>query len=76
VLLLVAGLAVSQLAARARQLRVVAITDAGYLPQIHQASSMAKSPVAAETVVDIVKACPGPRSSYGRSPTASTTAGS
>jgi hypothetical protein len=30
VLLLVVGLAVSQLAARARRLRVIAITDAGY----------------------------------------------
>ena len=33
VLLLVTGLAVSQLAARARRLRVIAITDAGYLAQ-------------------------------------------
>jgi hypothetical protein len=55
VLLLVVGLAVSQLAARARQLRVVAITDAGYLAQIHEAASMAKSAEAAETVVDTVK---------------------
>ena len=31
VLLLLTGLAVSQLAARARRLKVVAVTDAGYL---------------------------------------------
>ena len=55
VLLLVVGLAVSQLAARARQLRVVAITDAGYLAQIHEAASMAKSADATETVVDTVR---------------------
>jgi hypothetical protein len=55
VLLLVVGLAVSQLAARARQLRVVGITDAGYLAEIHEAASMAKSAEAAETVVDAVK---------------------
>jgi hypothetical protein len=55
VLLLVVGLAVSQLAARARQLRVVTITDAGYLAQIHEAASMAKSADAAETVVGTVK---------------------
>ena len=56
VLLLVVGLAVSQLAARARQMRVVAITDAGYLAQIHEAASMAKSAETAGTVVDTVKA--------------------
>ena len=55
VLLLAVGLAVSQLAARARQLRVVTITDAGYLAQIHAAASIAKSAGAAETVVDTVK---------------------
>ena len=55
VLLLAVGVAVSQLAARARRLRVITITDAGYLAQIHEAASMAKSADAAETVVDIVK---------------------
>ena len=55
VLLLAVGLAVSQLAARARELRVVTITDAGYLAQIHEAALMAKSAGAAETVVDTVK---------------------
>ena len=55
VLLLAVGLAVSQLAARARQLRVVTITDAGYLARIHETASIAKSAGAAETVVDTVK---------------------
>jgi Domain of unknown function (DUF4118) len=55
VLLLAVGLAVSQLAARARELRVVTITDAGYLAQIHEAASIAESAGAAETVVDTVK---------------------
>ena len=54
-LLLAVGLAVSQLAARARQMRVVAITDAGYLAQIHEAASMAKSADATGTVVDSVR---------------------
>ena len=39
VLLLVVGVAVSQLASRARRLQVIAITDAGYLAQIHQTAS-------------------------------------
>lgn len=55
VLLLAVGVAVSQLAVRARRLRVITITDAGYLAQIHEAASMAKSADAAETVVDTVK---------------------
>jgi hypothetical protein len=55
VLLRAVGLAVSQLAARARQLQVVAITDDGYLAQIHEAASMAKSADAAETLVDSVR---------------------
>ncbi len=54
-LLLTVGLAVSQLAARARRLRVIAITDAGYLTRIHEVASVAKSPAAPETVVDTVK---------------------
>ena len=36
VLLLLTGVAVSQLAARARRLKVIAVTDAGYLAQIHE----------------------------------------
>jgi Domain of unknown function (DUF4118) len=55
VLLLVVGVAVSQLAAWARRLRVVAITDAGYLAQIHEAASIGKSAEADGTVVDTVK---------------------
>jgi hypothetical protein len=48
VLLLVTGLAVSQLAARARQLKVITITDAGYLARLHEVaavSASARSPV-------------------------------
>ena len=43
VLLLVVGVAVSQLAARARRLQVTAITDAGYLAQIHQTVSLTQT---------------------------------
>src|SRR5258705_11631390 len=43
VLLLIVGLAVSQLAAPARRLPVIAITDAGYLDQIHSAAPLAPS---------------------------------
>ncbi|WP_204288278.1 DUF4118 domain-containing protein [Microbispora amethystogenes] len=42
-LLLVVGLAVSQLAARARRLQVVAITDADYLARIHDTATLAQS---------------------------------
>jgi hypothetical protein len=54
VLLLVTGLAVSQLAARARRLKVVAITDAGYLAQIHDTASMG-SARSADAVVNHVR---------------------
>jgi len=54
VLLLVTGMAVSQLAARVRQLKVVAITDAGYLTQIHETASLAKSARFPDAVVDHV----------------------
>lgn len=43
VLLLVVGVAVSQLAARARRLQVIAITDAGYLAQIQQTVSLTQT---------------------------------
>jgi hypothetical protein len=56
VLLLLTGLAVSQLAARVRQLKVVAITDAGYLAQIHETASLAKSARFPDAVVDHVNA--------------------
>ena len=54
VLLLVTGIAVSQLAARVRQLKVVAITDAGYLAQIHETAALAKSARFPDAVVDHV----------------------
>ena len=56
VLLLVVGLAVSQLAARARRLKVIAITDAGYLAQIHDTAELAKSATSPAGVVDHVQA--------------------
>ena len=49
ILLLLTGLAVAQLAARARHLKVVTITDASYLTLIHEAAAMsaaARSPAA------------------------------
>jgi hypothetical protein len=55
VLLLVTGLAVSQLAARARRLKVVAITDERYLAQIHDTASMSKSARSGDAVVDHVR---------------------
>jgi hypothetical protein len=55
-LLLLTGLAVSQFAARVRQLKVVAITDAGYLAQIHETAALAKSARFPDTVVDHVNA--------------------
>ncbi len=55
VLLLVVGLAVSQLAARARKLRVIAITDAGYLTQIHDTAALAQSARSGDAVLDHVR---------------------
>jgi K+-sensing histidine kinase KdpD len=54
VLLLVVGVAVSQLAARARRLRVITITDAGYLAQIHETAAMATSASAPSDVISYV----------------------
>jgi hypothetical protein len=54
-LLLVVGVAVSQLAARARRLRVLAITDARYLAEIHEASELAQTASSPDVVVDHVK---------------------
>ncbi|MFF5212334.1 DUF4118 domain-containing protein [Streptosporangium sp. NPDC000396] len=54
ILLLIVGLAVSQLAARARKLKVVTITDADYLARIHDTAALAQSAKAPETVVDHV----------------------
>jgi K+-sensing histidine kinase KdpD len=55
VLLLTVGLAVSQLAARARRLRVVTITSADYLAQIQQTAQLVQSGRAANTVVNQVR---------------------
>jgi hypothetical protein len=55
VLLLVTGLAVSQLAARARRLQVVAITDEGYLAQIHDTAALGQSARSPDAVVDHVR---------------------
>lgn len=55
VLLLLVGVAVSQLAAHARRLQVVAITDAGYLAQIHEAAELTQSASSPYAVVDLVK---------------------
>ncbi len=53
-LLLLVGLAVSQLAARARQLQVVAITDAAYLAQVHDAASLTQAARSPHAVVELV----------------------
>jgi hypothetical protein len=42
-LLLVVGVVVSQLAAHARRLKVVAITDAGYLARIHETAALTQT---------------------------------
>jgi hypothetical protein len=55
VLLLLTGLAVSQLAARARRLKVITVTDAGYLAQIHETASLAKSATVPDVVVNHVR---------------------
>jgi hypothetical protein len=55
VLLFGVGVAVSQLAARARRLQVIAVTDAGYLAQIHDTAELAKSARSPDAVVDHVK---------------------
>ncbi len=55
ILLLLVGLAVSQLAARARRLKVVTITDSAYLARLHQATLLAQSAPAPEAVVDYVR---------------------
>jgi hypothetical protein len=55
VLLLLTGLVVSQLAACARRLKVVAVTDASYLAQIHETASLAKSATVPDVVVNHVR---------------------
>ncbi|MEV1169104.1 DUF4118 domain-containing protein [Nonomuraea sp. NPDC049784] len=55
-LLLIVGLAVSQLAARARRLKVIAITDADYLARIRDTATLAQSAKEPNVVVDRVTA--------------------
>ncbi len=55
VLLLLIGLAVSQLAARARRLHMIAITDAGYLSRLHGTAELTQSARSADLVVDHVE---------------------
>ena len=54
VLLLVTGLAVSQLAARARRLKVVTITDAGYLARLHEVAAVSAAARSPDEIVDYV----------------------
>lgn len=56
VLMLLVGLTVSQLASHARRLKVITVTDAGYLSQLHQTADLAGSARAPNSVVDHVKA--------------------
>jgi hypothetical protein len=55
VLLLVVGVAVSQLAARARRLKVIAVTDARYLAEIHETAELAHTARSPDEVIDHVK---------------------
>jgi hypothetical protein len=55
VLLLVVGLTVSQLAARARQLKVLAITDARYLAEIYETAELTQTARSPDVVVDHVR---------------------
>ncbi|RDG38345.1 DUF4118 domain-containing protein [Streptomyces corynorhini] len=54
VLLLVVGLVVSQLAARARRLRVMTVVDAGLPARLHDTARLARSAGAADAVVERV----------------------
>ncbi|NUK82750.1 DUF4118 domain-containing protein, partial [Streptomyces lunaelactis] len=55
VLLLVVGVIVSQLAARARRLEVITVTDAAHLSRIHRTADLARSANSSDTVVDHVR---------------------
>ncbi|WP_460110052.1 DUF4118 domain-containing protein [Streptomyces sp. YKOK-J1] len=55
VLLLVVGVIVSQLAAHARRLEVMTVTDADHLARIHRTAALAQSANSADTVVDHVR---------------------
>jgi hypothetical protein len=54
VLLLLVGVTVSQLAARARELKVIAITDDDYLAQIHHTARLVETATGPQIVVDHV----------------------
>jgi hypothetical protein len=55
ILLFVVGVAVSQLAARARHLKVITITDQDYLSQIHESAALAQSARSPDAVVERVR---------------------
>ncbi|MFE0380858.1 DUF4118 domain-containing protein [Streptomyces inhibens] len=54
-LLLIVGLAVSQLAARARRLKVITVTDAEYLSRVHDTAALAQVATSGAAVVDHVR---------------------
>ncbi|WP_155357767.1 DUF4118 domain-containing protein [Acrocarpospora macrocephala] len=54
-LLLVVGLATSQIAAWARRLRVIAVTDADYLARIHDTAALAQTASSPSEVIDEVQ---------------------
>jgi hypothetical protein len=58
VLLLMVGVAVSQLAAYARRLKVIAITDAGYLAQIQETTALAQPARSPHDVAEHVREQP------------------
>jgi hypothetical protein len=55
ILLLAVGVTVSQLAARARRLKVITITDAAYLARIHEAAALTQSAGSGQAVVGHVR---------------------
>jgi hypothetical protein len=55
ILLLAVGLVVAQLAARARKLRLIVVTDAAHLARIHDTAQLAQAATSADPVVDHVK---------------------
>lgn len=55
VLLLAVGVIVSQLAARARRLEVMTVTDAAHLARIHRTADLVQSANSADNVVDHVR---------------------
>jgi hypothetical protein len=55
VLLLIVGLIVSQLAAHARRLEVITVTDADHLRRIHETAELARTSRSADAVVEHVR---------------------